>query len=166
MSSDGKGLAAGFSTYDGILLEPLTNADGTPRPVPIGTPWKPNYLTLFGTGLRNATNLAVRLGTQSLTPSYFGAHGTFEGLDQINIPLSSFVGGGLTDGGSGLAASMSHYLVERIERSRNVEVVTETQVAAVVGNGRVESVTLFESRQGAGGLQYVPLMKTGLGGEG
>jgi thioredoxin reductase (NADPH) len=51
--------------------------------------------------------------------------------------------------GTGLAASMSHYLVERIERSRNVEVLTETEVASVEGNGSVESVTLRGTRDGA-----------------
>jgi 2'-5' RNA ligase len=34
-----------------------------------------------------------------------------------------------------------------------------------LGVTRVEAVTLFESRQGAGGLQYVPLMKTALEAE-
>jgi 2'-5' RNA ligase len=35
-----------------------------------------------------------------------------------------------------------------------------------LGATRVEAVTLFESRQASGGLQYVPLMRTALGGEG
>jgi thioredoxin reductase (NADPH) len=51
--------------------------------------------------------------------------------------------------GTGLAASMSHYLVERIERSRTVEVLTETEVAAIHGNGTVESVVLRDRRDGA-----------------
>ena len=34
-----------------------------------------------------------------------------------------------------------------------------------LGVTRVEAVTLFESRQGAGGLQYLPLMKTALEAE-
>jgi 2'-5' RNA ligase len=35
-----------------------------------------------------------------------------------------------------------------------------------LGVARVDAVTLFESRQGPGGLLYVPLVKTALGGEG
>ena len=96
-SSNGKGLPAGFSTYDGVTFESLANADGTPRAIDPGTPWKTNYLTLFGTGIRNAVGLKVRLGNQELTPGYFGPQGSFEGLDQINIPLSANVAGGLTD---------------------------------------------------------------------
>jgi len=50
--------------------------------------------------------------------------------------------------GGGLAASMSRYLVDRIERARNVEVLTETEVAAIHGDGDVSSVTLRDRRDG------------------
>jgi thioredoxin reductase (NADPH) len=41
---------------------------------------------------------------------------------------------------------MSHYLVDRIERSPQVEVMTETEISAVQGNSTVESVTLRDNR--------------------
>ena len=44
--------------------------------------------------------------------------------------------------GEALKATMSHYLIERIERSPRIEVMTETEVAAVHGTATVESVTL------------------------
>jgi thioredoxin reductase (NADPH) len=42
---------------------------------------------------------------------------------------------------------MSHYLIDRLERSPRIEVMTETEVAAVHGSATVESVTL-RSRDG------------------
>ena len=44
--------------------------------------------------------------------------------------------------GDGLAATMSRYLVERIEARPNIEVVTGTEISAVHGNGRLEGVDL------------------------
>jgi thioredoxin reductase (NADPH) len=44
--------------------------------------------------------------------------------------------------GEGLSSTMSSYLVDRIENARNIEVMTETEVAAARGDGRLESVDL------------------------
>ena len=49
--------------------------------------------------------------------------------------------------GKGLSASMSQYLVDRIESSPKIEVLTETEVVAVHGTATVETVSL---RDGAG----------------
>jgi thioredoxin reductase len=49
----------------------------------------------------------------------------------------------------GLSATMSRYLVDRIEHRSNIDVVTETEVAAVHGNGRLESVDLRDRRDGS-----------------
>jgi thioredoxin reductase (NADPH) len=51
--------------------------------------------------------------------------------------------------GSSLGAGMSQYLVDRIEETPNIEVVTNTVVAGVQGNGRLESVTLADAVTGA-----------------
>jgi thioredoxin reductase (NADPH) len=48
--------------------------------------------------------------------------------------------------GKTLKSTMSHYLVDRIERSSRIEVLTETEVSAVQGSATVESVTLRERR--------------------
>jgi thioredoxin reductase (NADPH) len=48
----------------------------------------------------------------------------------------------------GLAQTMSRYLVDRIDRRPNIEVVPSTEVVGVNGNGRVESVRLRERREG------------------
>ena len=55
--------------------------------------------------------------------------------------------------GKALKSTMSHYLVDRIERSTRIEVMTETEVAAVHGTATVESVSL---RNGDGSVRQVP----------
>jgi thioredoxin reductase (NADPH) len=51
--------------------------------------------------------------------------------------------------GKALSSTMSHYLVERIESSPRIEVMTETEVSAVHGSSTVESVSLRSRRDGS-----------------
>jgi thioredoxin reductase (NADPH) len=55
--------------------------------------------------------------------------------------------------GTALKSTMSAYLVDRIERSATIEVMTETEVVAVHGNATVETVSL---RGPDGSTQRVP----------
>jgi thioredoxin reductase (NADPH) len=48
----------------------------------------------------------------------------------------------------GLAATMSSYLVERLESRPNIELVTDTELVAVHGNGRLQSADLRDRRDG------------------
>jgi thioredoxin reductase (NADPH) len=48
--------------------------------------------------------------------------------------------------GDSLAAKMSQYLVERIEQTPNIEVLLNTEVAAVHGDNHVEAVTMKNGR--------------------
>ena len=48
--------------------------------------------------------------------------------------------------GKALSSTMSRYLIDRIERSPRIEVMTETKVAAVHGTATVESVSLHDRR--------------------
>jgi thioredoxin reductase (NADPH) len=50
--------------------------------------------------------------------------------------------------GGALKSTMSHYLVDRIERSPRIEVLTNTEISAVRGTATVESVTLVDRRDG------------------
>ena len=50
--------------------------------------------------------------------------------------------------GEGLAATMSRYLVERIESRSNIELLTGTEVSAVHGNGRLEHADLRRRADG------------------
>ena len=52
--------------------------------------------------------------------------------------------------GDGLSSTMSRYLVDRIEKASNVELLTGTEVAAAEGNGRLEAVEL---RDGTGEVE-------------
>jgi thioredoxin reductase (NADPH) len=56
--------------------------------------------------------------------------------------------------GKALKSTMSHYLIDRIEGSPRIEVMTETEVSAVHGTETVQSVTLLDRR--AGSSQDVP----------
>ncbi|HEX9002989.1 MAG TPA: heme-binding protein [Blastocatellia bacterium] len=97
LSYSGRGLPVALTTYDGIFYDRVVNPDGSPRAVDPGTDWRPNYLLLFGTGLRNAKNLRVRIGSTEITPLYVGPQGGFAGLDQINLALSPKLTGGMHD---------------------------------------------------------------------
>jgi thioredoxin reductase (NADPH) len=56
--------------------------------------------------------------------------------------------------GKALKSTMSSYLVDRIERSHKIEVLTETEVTAVQGTATVESASL---RNGDGSVRKVPV---------
>ena len=56
--------------------------------------------------------------------------------------------------GKALKSTMSHYLVDRIERSPRIEVMTETEISAVHGTATVESVSLRDRRDGS--VEQVP----------
>jgi thioredoxin reductase (NADPH) len=56
--------------------------------------------------------------------------------------------------GKALASTMSHYLVDRIEDSAKIEVMTETEVSALHGTETVETVSLADRRDGS--VQHVP----------
>src|SRR4029077_13737986 len=51
--------------------------------------------------------------------------------------------------GNALKSTMSHYLVDRFERSPRIEVVTETELVAVHGSATVESASLIDRRDGS-----------------
>jgi thioredoxin reductase (NADPH) len=51
--------------------------------------------------------------------------------------------------GKALSATMSRYLLDRIERSPRIEVMTETEIVAVHGTATVESVDLRDGRTDA-----------------
>jgi uncharacterized protein (TIGR03437 family) len=93
----GRGLAVALTTFDGVHYESVVNPDGTARGVNAGAVWRPNYLTMFGTGLRGASNLRVRIGGVEVTPMYVGAQGAFAGLDQVNLMIPPNAFSGMTD---------------------------------------------------------------------
>jgi thioredoxin reductase (NADPH) len=57
--------------------------------------------------------------------------------------------------GEGLAATMSSYLLERIESRSNIEIIAQTEISAVDGNGRLEYADLRSRRDES--IQRVPV---------
>ncbi len=51
--------------------------------------------------------------------------------------------------GDSLQRSMSQYLIEQIEGAGNIEVMLNTEVTAVSGNGRLEAITVKDNSSGA-----------------
>lgn len=86
VTGDGKGRAAaqcGQISPDGLTF-PLTAP-----PCDVGNTSQFNTLVLYVTGVRNAQSLTVKIGSQTLLPSYVGPQPDFPGLDQINVTLVS-----------------------------------------------------------------------------
>ena len=105
---NGQGVYAGQAIYvhpDGsqtVANSATVNSGGTTftaNPINLGTATDKVYLVLYGTGLRNATSVTATLNGVSVPVTYFGAQGSFAGLDQINLgPLpASLAGTGLAN---------------------------------------------------------------------
>ena len=63
-------------------------------PLPIDLSQGQVYLVLYGTGIRNAKDVTVIVGGQSVSVPFFGAQGTYAGEDQINVgPLPGSLAG-------------------------------------------------------------------------
>jgi thioredoxin reductase (NADPH) len=58
--------------------------------------------------------------------------------------------------GKALKSTMSYYLLDRIERSPKIDVLTETELVAVHGTATVESVSLIDRHDGS--VERVPCM--------
>ncbi|HEY7333478.1 MAG TPA: FG-GAP-like repeat-containing protein [Bryobacteraceae bacterium] len=65
----------------------LQNGVAVPAPIDLGPQGDQVYLSLFGTGLRNAPagQVSVRINGVNATVSYAGPQGDFPGLDQVNV---------------------------------------------------------------------------------
>jgi uncharacterized protein (TIGR03437 family) len=87
--SSGSGVAAALTTKDGQSYSYVSNADGSARDVDAGTREQPNYLVLFGTGLRLAAAGSLTVTIQGVPAKvlYAGAAPGFAGLDQINLTI-------------------------------------------------------------------------------
>lgn len=65
-----------------------------PNPIHLAAPGEQVYLVLYGTGIRHADSLTATVNGVSVPMIYFGAHGLYAGLDQINLgPLPGSLAG-------------------------------------------------------------------------
>jgi uncharacterized protein (TIGR03437 family) len=90
VSSSGQPMAAALTTFDAISYQSVVNPDGSARPISVGTATRPNYLVLYGTGLRRRSSLSavsVTIGGVTISPDYVGAHSFYVGCDQVNVKL-------------------------------------------------------------------------------
>jgi len=89
-SSNGQGVAAAQTTFDGASYQPVANADGTARALSVGTAARPNFLVLYGTGARRRSSLSavrVTIGGTAVPVDFLGAHSQLAGVDQINVKI-------------------------------------------------------------------------------
>lgn len=89
-AANGLGVAVAQVTANGSTYQPTANADGTARPVSVGTAATPNYLVLYTTGTRRRSSLSavrVTVGGVNAAVTYLGANPRFSGLDQLNAKL-------------------------------------------------------------------------------
>lgn len=101
-NADGSGAPAGFATIvngDDVRIVQLFECPGdvgscSPRGLDL-QPGQTVVLSLFATGLRNAQDVSVRIGSQPAQVTFVGDQGQFVGLDQINIEVpSNLIGSG------------------------------------------------------------------------
>ncbi len=84
--SSGSGLAAALVTADGQNYQSIVDGSGNAIPVSVGTAAQPNFLVLFGTGLRTGT-VQARINGRDCLVTYAGAHPQLAGVDQVNVRM-------------------------------------------------------------------------------
>jgi uncharacterized protein (TIGR03437 family) len=88
--ASGKGTPAAQTTFDGVSFQSVGYADGSARVLSVGTASRPNYLVLYGTGLRrrsSLSNVRVTIGGVPAEVTFLGAHSRLAVLDQMNLTL-------------------------------------------------------------------------------
>ena len=93
-----QGLAAAYVTRvasgNAVTYEPVaTMENGFYAPVPIDVTSGSAYLSLFGTGFRNAKIFGARVNSDSVQVVYAGPQPSFAGLDQVNLLLPASLAG-------------------------------------------------------------------------
>ncbi len=87
-TQDGRGVPVAQTTFDGNTYSPVFNADGTAKRIDAGTLTKPNFLVLYGTGVRwYLDKTTATIGGLAASVEYAGDQKYFAGLDQINIKI-------------------------------------------------------------------------------
>ncbi len=101
VSANGQGVAAALTTFDGVSYQSVVNPDGTARPLSVGTTTRPNFLILYGTGMRRRSSMSavsVMIGGLALSVDYLGAHAQLAGVEQLNVKMpQSLRGRGAVD---------------------------------------------------------------------
>ncbi len=104
VDASGKGLPAGLLLRQRgtqQLFEPLSRFDTATRtfvalPIDLGPATDQVFLVLYGTGIRQRSNLnavSCAVGGELVTAQFAGAQGGLVGLDQVNVPLPRALAG-------------------------------------------------------------------------
>ncbi len=87
-NQSGTGSPAALITTDGLTYTPINNGDGSTNVVPPG-----QYLVLFGTGIRQGSDVKAFIGGIEASVEYAGSQQWYVGLDQINIKVPTTLEG-------------------------------------------------------------------------
>jgi uncharacterized protein (TIGR03437 family) len=87
---NGQGAPAALASADGVKFNiEVSNSDGSPTVIDAGS-----YVSLYGTGIRHASGpVSVSVGGTSVSTLFAGPHGTYPGLDQVNIQIPTSLAG-------------------------------------------------------------------------
>ncbi|MFN0083928.1 MAG: hypothetical protein ACKVX9_00935 [Blastocatellia bacterium] len=103
---------AALVTADGRTFSQTVDANGNAIPISVGSPGRPSYLILFGTGLRDLSGIQVKVGGQNCNILFAGPHAQYAGLDQINVQLQESLRGvgliGVTVIASGFVSNIAY----------------------------------------------------------
>lgn len=86
-SSNGSGVAAAQVTSDGQRYSRVYDVNKVAVPISVMDGGQPNYLILYGTGIRSQGAVEVKIGGQPCQVTFAGAHSGLPGVDQINVRL-------------------------------------------------------------------------------
>ena len=86
-TANGSGVAAAQVTADGQSYQRVYDANRVAVPISVGNQGRPNYLVLYGTGIRNQAGIEVKIGGQACAVTFAGAHPSLPGVDQLNVRL-------------------------------------------------------------------------------
>jgi len=96
LSGDGNGIAAATAQdAQGNPVQVFSCGASGCTAIPIAVAGKTIYLSLYGTGFRNAApgSVYALINGVSVPVQYAGAQPTYAGLDQVNIPLPAWLAG-------------------------------------------------------------------------
>ncbi len=92
LSNAATGLVAAYAIR--VKADQSQAVEELTAPLDLGPATDTVHLSLYGTGIRNASNVTVTVGGQPVAVGYKGAQGTWPGLDQVNVgPLPRSLAG-------------------------------------------------------------------------
>lgn len=86
-NGNGSGVAAAQVTADGQQYQRIFDANRVAVPISVTDRGRPNYLILYGTGLRNLNGMEVKIGGKACQLAFAGPHPGLPGVDQLNVLL-------------------------------------------------------------------------------